>query len=101
MRRILIENARRKCRQKRGGQLHRVELNDLPQPGDDERLLRLDEALSELGREDAEAAQVVQLHHFAGLSHELVAQALKTTIYAVRQKWSYARAWLLNALENG
>lgn len=99
MRRILIENARRKNRQKWGGQLHRVELNDLPEPSDDERLLALDGALSELHKEDPLAAQVVQLHHFAGLSHEIVAQALKTTVYEVRQKWSYARAWLLNALE--
>lgn len=100
MRRILIENARRKCRQKRGGQLHRVQLQDLPQPSDDERLLALDEVLSELAKEDAEAAQVVELHHFAGLSYEDVARALEVTVYQARQKWSYARAWLLNAMEN-
>jgi len=100
MRRILIENARRKCRQKRGGQHHRVQLHDLPEPNDDEQLLALDDALNELAKEDAQAAQVVQLHHFAGLSHEDVAGTLGITVYHARQKWSYARAWLLNALEN-
>jgi len=100
MRRILIENARRRCQQKRGGQFQRVELKDWPDATNDEQLLSLDEALIELAKEDPVAAQVVELHHFAGQSHECVAQALNTSVYKARQKWAYARAWLLAALEN-
>ena len=98
MRRILIENARRKGRIKHGGELDRVALADLPQPNGDNQLLALDEALTALALEDSQAAQVVELHHFAGLSHELVAQSLGITVYQARQKWTYARAWLLNAI---
>jgi RNA polymerase sigma factor (TIGR02999 family) len=98
MRRILIENARRKARIKHGGELARVELTDLPGTDADERLIALDEALTRLAAEDSQAAQVVELHHFAGLSHELVAETLGISIYQARQKWTYARAWLQNAL---
>jgi RNA polymerase sigma factor (TIGR02999 family) len=99
MRRILVENARRKRRLKHGGQLHRVPVADVADEDDHSRLLALDDALTRLAAEDREAAQVVQMHHFAGLSHEVVAQALGLTVYRVRQKWSYARAWLRNALK--
>jgi RNA polymerase sigma factor (TIGR02999 family) len=98
MRRILIENARRKDRLKHGGQFNRLELDDLPQSIGDERLLALDKALTELAAEDPQVAQVVELHHFAGLSHDLVSETLGITAYQARQKWTYARAWLLNAL---
>ena len=98
MRQTLIENARRKDRLKHGGRLDRVELADLPQPDDDNRLLALDKALTWLAAEDREAAQVVELHHFAGFSHEVVSQTLGITVYQARQKWTYARAWLLNVL---
>jgi RNA polymerase sigma factor (sigma-70 family) len=98
MRRILIENARRKARIKHGGQVRRVELADVAGAEADERLVALDAALTELAKEDAQAAQVVELHHFAGLSHELVASTLGITVYQARQKWTYARAWLQNAL---
>lgn len=99
MRRILIENARSKTRLKHGGDLLRVPLSDIAQPDHDEQLLALDEALTLLAAEDTQAAQVVELHHFAGLSHELVASALGITVYQARLKWDYARAWLQAALE--
>ena len=92
------ENARRKDRLKHGGQFNRLELEDLPQSIGDERLLALDKALTELAAEDPQVAQVVELHHFAGLSHDLVSETLGITVYQARQKWTYARAWLLNAL---
>jgi DNA-directed RNA polymerase specialized sigma24 family protein len=98
MRRILVENARRKSRLKHGGQFDREELADIAQPDDDERLLALDEALTRLAAEDSKAAQVVELHHFAGLSHDQVSRAMEITIYEARQKWTYARAWLQSAL---
>jgi RNA polymerase sigma factor (TIGR02999 family) len=98
MRRILVENARRKTRIKHGGRYLRVDLPDVADADEDQRLLALDEALSRLAAEDAQAARVVELHHFAGLSHDLVAQTLGVTVYQARQKWDYARAWLRDAL---
>jgi RNA polymerase sigma factor (TIGR02999 family) len=100
MRRILVDNARRKKRQKRGGDLKREDLVDAPAPSADDRLLALDEALTKLAQEDPIAAQVVQLRHFAGLGHEEVAFALQITVYQARQKWTYAQAWLSNALDS-
>jgi RNA polymerase sigma factor (TIGR02999 family) len=101
MRRILVEQARRKKREKRGGDLKRIELVDAPAPSADERLIALDEALTMLAREDPQAAQVVELRRFAGLGHEDVAATLGITVYQARQKWTYARAWLSSALDPG
>jgi RNA polymerase sigma factor (TIGR02999 family) len=98
MRRILVENARRKRRLKRGGAMQRVELGDVPAPSADDQLLALDEALERLAREDPVAARVVNLRRFAGLSHEQVAATLHLSVYEARQKWTYARAWLRDAL---
>jgi RNA polymerase sigma factor (TIGR02999 family) len=98
MRRILIENARRKSRHKHGGQNQRVELADVAAPMPDERLLALDEALTRLTAEDPTVAQVVELRQFGGLSHEQIAETLCITVYEARQKWTYARAWLRDAL---
>jgi RNA polymerase sigma factor (TIGR02999 family) len=98
MRRILVEKARRNKRLKRGGDRERVELVDQPAPAADDRLLALDEALTRLALEDALAARVVELRHFAGLGHEQIAAALHITVYQARQKWAYAQAWLSDAL---
>jgi RNA polymerase sigma factor (TIGR02999 family) len=99
MRRILVESARRKGRRKRGGSRQRVDLADSPAPAADDRLLALDEALTRLAAEDPAAARVVELRHFAGLGHEQVAATLGITVYQARQKWTYARAWLRDALD--
>lgn len=99
MRRILVERARRKSRLKHGGQWRRIAAADLPDSSDDQGILALDEVLTRLAEEDPQAARVVELHHFAGLSHELVAEALGVTVYQARQKWKYARAWLQDALQ--
>jgi RNA polymerase sigma factor (TIGR02999 family) len=98
MRRILVEAARRKHRQKRGGGLRRGELVDVAAPTPDDRLLALDDALVRLAEEDALAAKVVELRHFGGLGHEQIAAALEITVYQARQKWTYARAWLSDLL---
>jgi DNA-directed RNA polymerase specialized sigma24 family protein len=79
--------------------MRRVGLADAPAPPADDRLLALDEALTRLAGEDPVAARVVELHHFAGLGHEQVAAALGVTVYLARQKWTYARAWLSDALD--
>ena len=99
MRRILVDVARRKKAGKHGGGRHRVELPDLPAAvADPDDLLALDDALTQLTTEDPVAARVVELRHFAGLGHEQVAESLKISVYAARQKWTYARAWLRDAL---
>lgn len=101
MRRILVEQARKKATIKRGGGRVRVELGEVLASEDpDRRLLELDAALRQLATEDPLAAQVVELRYFSGLGHEGVAATLGITNYAARQKWTYARAWLRDALQD-
>jgi RNA polymerase sigma factor (TIGR02999 family) len=99
MRRVLVDHARRKLSAKRGGLVHRRPFSDMAAPDADDRLLALDEALIQLTGDDPLLARVVELHHFAGLPHDQVAAVLDTTVYDVRQKWTYARAWLKAAVE--
>jgi RNA polymerase sigma factor (TIGR02999 family) len=100
MRRILVESARRKSRVKHGGDRQRVELDDhdVPVRPPPDEILALDEALTRLAAEDAAAAQVVQLHFFAGLSIEEAAEALGISRATAYRHWTYARAWLCCAL---
>jgi RNA polymerase sigma factor (TIGR02999 family) len=101
MRRILVERARRRRRRKHGGGRRRVELADLPADPPPDDLLAVDEALTRLAVEDPDAAKVVELRCFAGLTAEEAAEALGATRYFVYQKWTYARAWLRDALRGG
>ena len=100
MRRILIENARRKTALKRGGGQIRVTLGDVAE-GETarfEELLALNEALDRLEERDAEMAQVVKLRYFAGLTVEETAKALDTSTRSVNRHWTAARAWLRREL---
>jgi RNA polymerase sigma factor (TIGR02999 family) len=96
MRRILVESARRKGRQKRGGALVRVNLEDAElacrMPPDD--LIALDEALAKLAAEDPVKARLVELRFFAGLSLEEASKALGVSAATAKRYWRYARAWL-------
>jgi RNA polymerase sigma factor (TIGR02999 family) len=96
MRRILVENARRKGRQKRGGGRARVELleGDLVVDDPPHELLAVDEALQRLGAEDPEAAGLVKLRYFAGLSVEEAADTLGLSRATAYRHWAYARAWV-------
>lgn len=100
MRRILVDAARRKRAGKHGGERRRVELPDVPVELniEDERLLALDAALSGLAAEDPAAARVVELRHFAGLSIEDAAAALGISRATAYRHWTYARAWLKDAV---
>jgi RNA polymerase sigma factor (TIGR02999 family) len=98
MRRVLVDHARARNRQKRGGGRPAAELPDVPARDPDERLIDLDEALTRLAVEDPVAAKVVELRQFAGLGHEAVAIALDVTVYEARRKWTFARAWLRDAM---
>jgi RNA polymerase sigma factor (TIGR02999 family) len=100
MRRILVERARRRGTRKRGGHAERLDLDRLA-VADDQRsdeLLALDEALDELEQHDAQAAQVVKLRYFAGLTHQQAAQALGISRRAADRLWALARAWLYQTL---
>ncbi len=99
MRRILVDQARRKGRDKHGGALRRVELQDPVTHETGDELLALDAALRRLAAEDPLAAEVVKLKYFAGLGREEIAATLGRTVHEIRQKWAYARAWLRLALE--
>jgi RNA polymerase sigma factor (TIGR02999 family) len=100
MRRILVEQARRKQRARHGGDLQRVDLDDQLEFADqpDDRLIALDEALERLAAEEPEAAKVVALRYFAGLTIEETALALNVSVRTVNRHWAYARAWLYQQL---
>jgi RNA polymerase sigma factor (TIGR02999 family) len=103
MRHILVDSARRKRRAKHGGGRRRVPLDDAvpaaPASADD--LLALDEALTRLAAEDPEAAQLVQMRYFAGLSVEEAAESLGMARATAYRHWTFARAWLLEELAGG
>jgi RNA polymerase sigma factor (TIGR02999 family) len=100
MRRILVDAARRKRRPKHGGGRRRSDLPDVPADPDPaaDQLLALDGALTRLAAEDPDAARVVELRHFAGLSIEDAAAALGVSRATAYRHWTYARAWLRDAL---
>jgi RNA polymerase sigma factor (TIGR02999 family) len=100
MRRILIENARRKKSPKHGGNLHRVDLQDrdVPIQAASDDLIAIDEALTKLALEDEPAAEVVKLRFYAGFSMEDKAEALGMSRATAYRHWTYARAWLRCAL---
>jgi RNA polymerase sigma factor (TIGR02999 family) len=100
MRRILVENARRKQRIKHGGARHRVDLNEaiLSIGCPAEELLAVDEALERLAVEEPQAAELVKLHYFAGLTIEAAAEVLGFSPRKGYRIWAYARAWLFRCL---
>jgi RNA polymerase sigma factor (TIGR02999 family) len=101
MRRILIDRARQKRRIKHGGQRERVPLSDVEVAGEAgaEQLLALDEALDRFAAVDPVKAELVKLRYFAGLSEEEAAAALGISRATASRHWNYARAWLINALD--
>ena len=103
MRRILVENARRKARIKHGGAFERVELPDFSLDGihEADELLALEEALTRLTAEEPEKAELVKLRYFAGLKLEEAAEVLGISRATASRHWTYARAWLYNALTHG
>ena len=96
MRRILIENARRKRSLKHGGGLKRLDAEDaaleMPEPAED--LLALDEALNALAAKDPRKAELVKLRYFAGMTIEEAAEVLDISPATAKRWWTYARAWL-------
>jgi RNA polymerase sigma factor (TIGR02999 family) len=94
MRRILIDNARRKLTEKHGGGLKRKSLDQVAARQPDEELLAVDEALRKLAESDPAKARLVELRYFAGLSGEEAAEVLGISPTTADRHWAYARAWL-------
>jgi RNA polymerase sigma factor (TIGR02999 family) len=101
MRRILVDNARRKRRPKQGGDRKRVELDEACLLTDERagQLLLLDEALGKLAGESPDKAELVKLRYFGGLSHQEAARALCISRATADRHWAYARAFLYTAME--
>jgi DNA-directed RNA polymerase specialized sigma24 family protein len=102
MRRILVENARRKKRLKQGGELARQELVDIPieLPDVHEDLPALDGALDRLKSIDPQAVELIHLRYFAGLSLAKAAKTLRIPSRTADRVWAYARAWLRRERES-
>jgi RNA polymerase sigma factor (TIGR02999 family) len=100
MRRILIENARRKSRLKRGGNPLRVDIDlvELATTTPNEKVLLIDEALERLRAQDPEKARVVVLKFFGGRTNQEVAESMGVTERTVERHWAYAKAWLFQCI---
>jgi RNA polymerase sigma factor (TIGR02999 family) len=102
MRRILIENARRKSALKRGGGLARVDIEglDLAAAAPDDKILLINEALEKLQTEDPEKARIVVMKFFGGLTNQEVAEALGVTERTIERQWAFARAWMFQTIKS-
>lgn len=101
MRRVLVDIARRRCAERRGGAgAIRVPLEDIDVPAKerDADLVAIDQALETLGAADARKARVVELRFFGGLSVDETAEAIGVSVRTVHNDWAFARAWLFRAL---
>jgi RNA polymerase sigma factor (TIGR02999 family) len=100
MRHLLIERARRKLRERHGGALQRVDVDDaeIAAPADDERLIQINTALEELALLAPEKAEVVKLRFFVGLDEKEIAELLNLSPRTVERYWSYAKAWLFERI---
>jgi RNA polymerase sigma factor (TIGR02999 family) len=101
MRRMLIDRARRKHAAKRGGRMEHVDLDsvEIAATANDDVLLKIDEALERLAREDPAVAELVRLRFFAGLKIEEAAETLGISERTAKRYWTFARAWLYDALQ--
>jgi RNA polymerase sigma factor (TIGR02999 family) len=101
MRRILIENARRKGCQKRGGKWHRteMEMGDIGVENPSDEVLEVHEVLDQLAEVDADTAELVKLRFFAGLTQKQAAEILGMSRHAAEENWTFARAWMSRAIK--
>ena len=102
MRRVLIDFARAKASQKRGGELIKVTLDEHVEAADapEAELLALDEALEDLARFSPRQSRIVELRYFGGLSEEEIAETLAVSTRTVRRDWNVARAWLFKRMRD-
>ena len=103
MRRVLVDHARGRGGRKRGGDVHRIVLDegpDLPPP-DDADVVAVDQALRELAEVDQELARIVELRYFGGLKNDEIAEVLGVSNVTVRRRFRLAKAWLYRHLAGG
>jgi len=100
MRRILIDHARARLRLKRRGQMRKDDFHEsaLIAPVPDDKLLAVSAALEKLAKVDADAAELVKMRYFVGLTQTEIAELLGVSTRTVKRQWSYARAWLRSEL---
>jgi RNA polymerase sigma factor (TIGR02999 family) len=103
MRRVLVDFARARRREKHGGEALRVSLSEATHTGRERSadLVALDDALQALGKLNTRQARVVELRFFAGLDYEQIAEALNVSVGTARRDWSFAQAWLFRELSKG
>jgi RNA polymerase sigma factor (TIGR02999 family) len=101
MRRILIDNARRKHALRHGGNLARVDIEEtnIAAPADDDQLLAVHEALDKLAAEDKQKAELVKLRYFVGLTIEEASEVLNISTPTAKRWWAYAKAWLYREIK--
>jgi RNA polymerase sigma factor (TIGR02999 family) len=102
MRRILVDNARRKRALSRGGQFIRVddaEIEEFPSNKNLENLIAINEIIEKLAEKDPRKAQLVKLRYFIGMTGEEVAETMDMSLTTVNRDWAFARAWLYKELE--
>jgi len=102
MRRILVDNARRKARLKRGGNWVRLNVEDLDlmATSPDDKVLLVNEALEKLEAEDPEKARIVLMKFFGGMTNQEVAENLGVTERTVERQWAFARVWLFQSIQS-
>ena len=100
MRRVLVDHARARNADKRGGDRRRVTLDEelFEIAADGERMLAVDDALARLDQVDPQLAQIVELRFFGGATHDEIARALSTSVRTIERGWRLARAWLMRAI---
>jgi RNA polymerase sigma factor (TIGR02999 family) len=100
MRRVLVDHARRRAAEKRGGDRHRVTFEDLAVEAEEPSVdvVALDDALKALEQEDARLARVVEMRFFVGFSIEETATTMGISAATVKRDWTYARAWLMERM---
>ena len=101
MRRILVENARRKRTQRHGGNQVKLDIQqvEVAAPAEDQELLAVDEALARFAARDKQKAELVKLRYFVGLTREEAAEVLGISVPTADRWWNFSRAWLFDEIE--
>ena len=100
MRRILVDNARRKRAVRHGGSLERIEMPEIASAQSEDQMLAVNEALEKFSQKEKQKADLVKLRYFVGMTLEEAAEALGISIKTATRHWAYARAWLGTEMKN-
>jgi RNA polymerase sigma factor (TIGR02999 family) len=102
MRNILVDHARKHLAAKRGGDRHKLSLDDIPELSKDQDvdLIALDDALSSLAAIDEQKSRIIELRYFGGLTIEETAEVLRSSPATIKREWNLAKAWLLREISN-